>query len=131
MTQVTEFETRTHWHPNRLRSAVHELYSEPSVPDVKSLLGQETWASLRRNSPVVLPISDSITESREISHNDGFSAGMDRWNFVYGLLETPPSNGTVIDVEMPLDHWFWCGDPAVTLRICLKKRMSILNHFDG
>jgi hypothetical protein len=43
MTEVTEFETRTHWHPNRLRTVEDGLYSEPSVPDVKSLLGQETW----------------------------------------------------------------------------------------
>jgi hypothetical protein len=131
MTEVTEFKTRTHWHPNRLRTVEDGLYSEPSVPDVKSLLGQETWASLRRNSPGVLPISDSIIGSRQISRNDGLSAGMDRWDFVYGLLQTPASNDHVIEVEMPLDQWFWCGDPAVTLRICLKKRMSILNHFDG
>jgi hypothetical protein len=131
MTEVTEFETRTHWQPNRLRTVEDGLYSEPSVPEVKSLLGQETWASLRRNSPGVLPISDSIIGSRQISHNDGLSAGMDRWDFVYGLLQTPASNDHVTEVEMPLDQWFWCGDPAVTLRICLKKRMSILSHFDG
>jgi hypothetical protein len=131
MTEVTEFEARTHWHPNRRRTIEDGLYLEPSVPDVKSLLGQETWASLRRNSPEVLPISDSIVGSRQISQNDGLSAGMDRWNFVYGLLEMPASNRPVIEVEMPLDHWFWCGDPAVTLRICLKKRMSILSYFDG
>ncbi len=131
MTEVTEFETRTHWQPNRLRTVEDGLYSEPSVPDVKSLLGQETWASLRRNSLGVLPISDSIIGSQQISHNDGLSAGMDRWDFVYGLLQTPASNDHVTEVEMPLDQWFWCGDPAVTLRICLKKRMSILSHFDG
>jgi hypothetical protein len=58
-------------------------------------------------------------------------AAMDRWDLVYGLLETPSGNGDVVNVETPLDHWTWCGDPALSPRICLKKRMSILSHFGG
>src|SRR5688572_15785813 len=56
---------------------------------------------------------------------------MDRWGFFYGLPEKPTSKGQVINVETPSDDWSWCGDPAFTPRIRLKKRISILSHLAG
>jgi hypothetical protein len=131
MIQFTEFEARTDWRRNWLRSEKNGSYSEQTVVDVKSFVAHETWASLCTDGPAILPISDEIVETQQISSDDGLLAGVDRWGFVYGLLDRPTSTGHVINVETPSDHWSWCGDPKWTPRICLKKRMSILSHFDG
>jgi len=78
----------------------------------------------------MLAIPDEIIETQQIS-SDELLAGVDKWGFVYGVLETPTSQGRAISVKTPSDHWSWCADPKWTPRICLKKRMSILSHFDG
>jgi hypothetical protein len=131
MIGLTGFRTGRDWQRNRLRTQENGSYSEPRVPDLKSLLGTERWALLRRNRSGVLPSLHEIRETQQISPYDGLSAGMDKWGFVYGLLETPTGEGAVIHVETPSDHWSWCGDPGLTPRICLKKRISILSHFGG
>ena len=131
MTEVTEFEPTTHWHRNRLGNRENGSYFEQSVAHLKSFLVDERWASLGTDDPKIGQMPDEIMENQQSSSNDGLSANIDRWGFVYGVLETPTSRGRAISVEMPLDHWSWCGDPALGPRICLKKRMSILSHFDG
>ena len=128
MTEVTEFESRTHWDRNQLRTRNNGSYSEQSVANVESFLSRERWASLRTDDPGILPI---LEETQPIASNNRLLAAMDNWDLVYGLLETPTRKGHVVNVETPSDHWSWCGDPALTRRICLKKRMSILNHFGG
>jgi hypothetical protein len=131
MTEVTEFENRTHRQQNGLRPQESGWYSEKDVSGVKSFVAHERWGLLRTDCPTILPIPDEIVKTQQISSDKESSAGVDRWGFVYGLLERPTSKDHVINVEPPLDHWSWCGDPALTTRICLKKRMSILNHFGG
>ena len=131
MTEVTEFESTTHWQRKRLRTQENGRYSEEKMSDVKSFVAHEIWASVRTDSPGILAISDEITETQQISSDEGLLAGVNKWGFVYGVLETPTSKGRAISVETPSDHWSWCGDPKWTQRICLKKRMSILSHFDG
>lgn len=126
MTEVTEFESRTPWRRNRLWSQKNGSYPEEGMANVESFLNRETWASLRTDDPGIVPIQD---ETQPISADDGLLAGMDRWDLVYGLL--PIRKGHFIKVETPLDHWTWCGDPALSPRICLKKRISILSHFGG
>jgi hypothetical protein len=130
MIEITEFETRAHWRRNRLRSQENESYSEQSVSDVRPFLAHETWASLRSDVPDSNPPPNKIAETQQISP-DELLAGMDRWGSLYGLLEKPISKGHVINVETPSDDWSWCGDPAFTPRIRLKKRISILSHFSG
>jgi hypothetical protein len=128
MTEVTEFESTTHWDRNLLRTRQNGSYPEQSVANVESFLARERWASLRTDGPGILPIPE---ETQPISSHDRLSADMEKWGFVYGLQETPNCKGEVVNVETPSDHWSWCGDPASTPRICLKKRMSILSHFGG
>jgi hypothetical protein len=130
MIEVTEFEPKTHWRRNRLWTQDNGSYSEQSVADTKSFVTHETWASLRNDGPGIPPSPNEMRETGQVFPHDGLLAGTDRWGFVYGLSERPISIGNVINVETPLDHWFWCADPALTPRICLKKRMSILSHFD-
>ena len=126
MTEVTEFDSRTHWDGNRLRTRKNGSYPEQSVANVESFLAHHTWPSLRTDDPEVV-----APETQAISSDIGLLAAIDRWELMYGLLETPTRRCHVINVETPLDHWTWCGDPALSPRICLKKRMSILSHFDG
>jgi hypothetical protein len=128
MTEVTEFESRTHWDRNRLHTQKNGSYHKQSVANVESFLAHERWASLRTDGPGILPIPE---EAQPISFDNRLLAEMDRWDLVYGLQETPNRKGHVVNVETPSDHWSWCGDPALGLRICLKKRMSILSHFGG
>lgn len=128
MTEVTEFQPITYWRQNGLRPLEGGSYSEPRLPE-DSLLARAKWASLRRNTPGIRSNRAEIVQSQQISPISGLLADVDR--FVYGLLEMPANNRPAIDVEIPLDDWFWCGDPAMTPRVCLKKRMSILSHFDG
>jgi hypothetical protein len=131
MIEVTEFETGTHWRRNLLWTQENGSYSEESVSDVRSFLAHETWATLRSDVPESNPSPNEIGEAQQISSYDGLLPGMDRWGFLHGLPEKPTSKGEVIDVETPSDDWSWCGDPASTPRICLKKRISILSHFGG
>jgi hypothetical protein len=131
MTEVTEFESRAHRQQNRLRPQEIAWYSEENVSGVKSFVAHERWASLRTAGSGIFPIQNEIVKTEQISSDEGLLAGLDRWGFLYGLLDRPASNDQVINVEAPLDHWSWCGDPALPPRICLKKRMSILSHFDG
>lgn len=128
MTEVMELESRTHWDGNRLRTQKNGSYREQSVANIESFLAHQTWPSLRTDDPEKIEISD---ETRAISSDNRLMAAMDRWDLVYGLPETPTRKGDVVNVETPLDHWTWCGDPAFSPRICLKKRMSILSHFGG
>ena len=51
MIEVTEFETRTRWRPNRLWTQENGSYSEENVSDVRSFLAHETWASLGSDVP--------------------------------------------------------------------------------
>ena len=128
MTEVTEFESRAPWQWNRPRAQENGSYAEEIVAHVK---WHETWASFRADDSEMLPFPDETMEIPQILSHDGLSSGLDRWGFVCGLLETPTSKGHVIKVDVPSDHWSWCGDPAFAPRICLKKRLSILSHFDG
>jgi hypothetical protein len=128
MTEATEFESRTHWDGNRLRTEKNGSYREQSVANVESFLARQTWPSLLTDGPEKIATSH---QTQAISSDNRSLAAMDRWDLVYGLLETPSGNGDVVNVETPLDHWTWCGDPALSPRICLKKRMSILSHFGG
>jgi len=129
MTEVTELKPIIDWRRNGRRPLENGSYSEPTLPDRGSLLGRANRASLRRNTPGILPIPAEIVPSQQISPIGRLLADVDR--FVYGLLDAPANNGPATEVGMPSDDWFWCGDPAMTPRVCLKKRMSILNHFDG
>lgn len=131
MTEVIEFETTTHWRPTFLPTTENESYSEERDVGVKSLIGQEAWTSCRLNRPGKRPIADEIMEPRQISPDETLLAGVDMWGSVYGLLKKPTNRRHAITVETPLDRWSWCADPANTPRICLKKRMSILNAFGG
>jgi hypothetical protein len=131
MIEVTEFELGTHWRRNRLWTQENGSYSEESVSDVRSFLAHESWATLRSDVPESNPSANEIGEGQQISPYDGLLPGMDRWGFLYGLPEKPTSKGQVINVETPSDDWSWCGDPAFTPRIRLKKRISILSHFAG
>jgi hypothetical protein len=126
MTEVTEFESRTHWDRNLLRTRNNGSYGQESVANIESFLAHERWASLRTDGPGILPIPE---ETQPIFTHDRLSADMEKWGFVYGLQETPNRKGEVVNVATPSDHWSWCGDPALSPRVCLKKRMSILNHF--
>ena len=128
MTEVSEFESRTDWDRNRLRIRKNGLYPEQSVANVKSFLPYERWASLRTDGPGILPIPE---QTQSISSSNWLLSAMEKWDLVYGLRETPNRKGDVVNVETPSDHWSWCGDPALNPRICLKKRMSILNYFGG
>lgn len=128
MTEVTEFESRTHWDRNRLRTRNNGSYPEQSVANVECFMPHDSWASLGTDGPKILPIPK---EKQPISSNSRLLSAMDKWDLVYGFRETPNRNGGVVNVETPSDHWSWCGDPALAPRICLKKRMSILNHFGG
>jgi len=130
MIEVTEFETRTHCRPNRLWTQENRSYSEENVSDVRSFLAHETWASLGSDVPEIKPPLNEIGETQQISPYELLGV-MDRWGFLYGLPEKPTSKGEVIDVETPSDDWSWCGDPAFTPRIRLKKRISILSYFGG
>jgi hypothetical protein len=130
MTEVTEFEPTTHWHRNR-RGNRDGSYFEQSVAHIKSFLVGERWASLDRDNPGLREIPEDVTEIQQISSDERLLAGMGMWGSVYGVLEMPSSNGRAISVDMPSDGWYWCGDPTLGPRICLKKRMSILSHFDG
>ncbi|HEU4637464.1 MAG TPA: hypothetical protein VFS84_01325 [Candidatus Binatia bacterium] len=125
MIEVTEFETRTHWRRNRLWTQENGSYSEDNVSHVRSFLAHETWASSGSDVPL-----NEIWKTQQISPYE-LLGGMDRWGFFYGLPEKPTSKGQVINVETPSDDWSWCGDPAFPPRIRLKKRISILSHFDG
>ena len=130
MTEVTGFETRTHRRLNRLWTEENGSYAEENVSDVRSFLAHETWVSLGSDVPESnLPLNE-IRETQQISPYE-LLGGMDRWGFFYGLQEKPTSKGQVINVETPPDDWSWCGDPAFPPRIRLKKRLSILSHFDG
>lgn len=130
MIEVTEFETRTHWRRNRPWTQENGSYSEENVSHVRSFLAHETWASSGSDVPESnLPLNE-IGETQQISPYE-LLGGMDRWGFFYGLPEKPTSKGQVINVETPSDDWSWCGDPAFPPRIRLKKRISILSHFDG
>jgi hypothetical protein len=129
MTEVAEFQPITHRRRIGRWPVEGGSYSEPRLPEVDSLLGRARCASSRLNTPNILPIQDEIAQSQPISPVAGLLAEVDR--FVYGLLDAPANSGPAIEVEMPLDDWFWCGDPAMTPRICLKKRISILTRFDG
>jgi hypothetical protein len=131
MIEVTEFESGTHWRRNRLWTQENGSYSEESVSDVRSFRAHEKWATLRSDVPESNPSPNEIGEAQQISPYDGLLTGMDRWGFLYGLPEKPTSKGHVINVETPSDDWSWCGDPAFTPRIRLKKRISILSHFGG
>jgi hypothetical protein len=131
MTEVIEFEATTHWRPSFLPTKENESYSEERDAGVKSIIGQEAWASCRLNRPGIRPVADEIMEPRQISLDETLLAGVDMWGSVYALLETPTNRSHAISVETPLDHWFWCADPAISPRICLKKRMSILTAFAG
>ena len=131
MTEATEFESRADWQWNRVRTQENGSFAEEMLADVKFFVAHETWASLRADDPEMLAFPDETMEIPQIPSPDGLSSGLDRWGFVCGLLETPTSKGHVIKVEMPSDHWSWCGDPAFAPRICLKKRISILSHFGG
>ena len=128
MTEVIEFESRTHWDGNRLQTQKNESYREQSVANVESFLAHQTWPSLRADDPEKIAISD---QRQAISSENRLMAAMDKWDLVYGLRETPIREGDVVNVETPLDYWTWCGDPALSPRICLKKRMSILSRFGG
>jgi hypothetical protein len=127
MTEVAEFQPITDWRPNGLRALENGSYPEPRMPD--DTLRGRAWASLRRSTPAILPIPAEIVPLQQISPIGGLLADVDR--FVYGLLDVPVSNGPAIEIGMPLDDWFWCGDPAMMPRVCLKKRTSILSHFGG
>ena len=127
MTEVTEFESRTHWDRNRLRTRKNGSYPEQSVANAESFL-HERWSSLRTDGPKILLIPE---ETQPITSDNRLLAAIDRWDLVYGLQETPTRKEDDVNVETPSDHWSWCGDPALTPRICLKKRMAILNHFGG
>jgi len=129
MTELTEFQPITHWRRNRLRPVEGGSYSEPRLPTGDSLPGGAKWASVRRNTPDTLPNPAEIAQSQQISPATRSWGDVDR--FLYGLLDAPANNRPAINVETPLDDWFWCGDPAMKPRVCLKKRMSILSHFDG
>jgi hypothetical protein len=131
MTEFTEFESTTHWQRKPLRMQENGRYSEEKMSDVKSFVAHEIWASVRTDGPGMLAIPDEIIETQQISSGQGLLAGLDKWGFVYGVLNTPTSKGRAISVKTPSDHWSWCGDPKSTPRISLKKRMSILSHFDG
>jgi hypothetical protein len=131
MVEVTEFESGTHWRRNRLWTQENGSYSEESVSDVRSFRAHEKWATLRSDVPESNPSANEIGEAQQISPYDGLLPGMDRWGFLYGLPEKPISKGQVVNVETPSDDWSWCGDPAFTPRIRLKKRISILSHFGG
>lgn len=131
MVELTEFESGTHWRRNRLWIQENGSYSEESVSDVRSFLAHETWGTLRSDVPESNPSLNEIGEAQQISPYDGLLPGMDKWGFLYGLPEKPTSKGQVINVETPSDDWSWCGDPAFTPRIRLKKRISILSHFGG
>ena len=126
MIEATEFESGTHWEWNRLR-ARNGSYPQQSVVNVESFLPHDRWASLRTDGSGILPI---IEETPPISSNNEFLSSMDKWDLVYGL-HAANRRGDVVNVETPADRWSWCGDPAFSPRICLKKRMSILNHFGG
>lgn len=130
MIEVTKFETRTHWRRNRLWTQENGSYSEDNVSHVRSFLAHETWASSGSDVPESNPPLNEIGETQQISPYE-LLGGMDRWGFFYGLPEKPTSKGQVINVETPSDDWSWCGDPAFPPRIRLKKRISILSHFDG
>jgi hypothetical protein len=126
MTEVFEVESRTRWDRNWTQK--NGSYPKQSVANVESFPAHQTWPSLRTDYHEKIATSD---ETQAVSSDNRLLAAMDRWDLVYGLLETPSRNGDVVNVETPLDHWTWCGDPALSPRICLKKRMSILSHFDG
>ena len=127
MTEVIEFETTTHWQPSFLPTKENGGYSEEREADVKSFIGEEAWASCRLNRPGIRPLADDM-EPRQFSSEDTLLAGIDMWGSVYGL-ETLTNKSHAIIVETPLDLWSWCADPAVTPRVVLKKRMTILNIF--
>jgi hypothetical protein len=131
MVEVTEFESGTHCRRNRLWTQENGSYSEESVSDVRSFLAHETWATFRSDVPESNPSPNEIGEAQQISPCDGLLPGMDRWGFLYRLPEKPTSKSQVINVETPSDDWSWCGDPAFTPRIRLKKRIAILSHFGG
>jgi hypothetical protein len=131
MIEVTEFESGTHRRRNRLWTQENRSFSEESVSDVRSFLAPDMWATLRSDVPESNRSPNEIGEAQQISPYYGLLPGMDRWGFLYGLPEKPTSKCQVINVETPSDDWSWCGDPAFTPRIRLKKRISILSHFDG
>ena len=130
MIEVTKFETRTHWRRNRLWTQENGSYSEDNVSHVRSFLAHETSASSGSDVPESNPPLNEIGETQQISPYE-LLGGMDRWGFFYGLPEKPTSKSQVINVETPPDDWSWCGDPTFPPRIRLKKRISILSHFDG
>lgn len=131
MTEIIEFETTTDWQRPLLRAKEIGAGSEETESEIQPYLGQEAWTPCRGNRRQTFARADEIMGQRQTSRDDRLLDGMERWGSVYGLRQTPTYNGRAIYVEMPLDHWSWCANPAMTSRICLKKRMSILKVFDG
>ena len=130
MTHVSEFETTTDWRRSLLPSKEVEASPGQEESDIQPFFEEEAWAS-SLNHPGRFRFPVEIIESRQVSREDTSFADIARWGSVFGLVNTSTNQNHSIYVEMPLDNWSWCADPAVTPRICLKKRMSILNVFDG
>ena len=129
MPEATELETTTHWQRVLFRSKESRRDFKEKQSDVKPLMRQVPSASGRLTVPETLPFFDEIIEPRQTPRNERLLAGMKRWGSVYDPTETRTDKIHGTYVETPSDHWFCCADLAVTPRVSLKKRMSILNVF--
>lgn len=131
MTQVSEFETTNDWR-SLLQIKENGVSSAQADWNIIPVMEEAAWLSYHLNNPVTFPIPDETMEARQAFREDTSFAGIARWGSVFGLLDTPEtSNPAAVHVAMPSDDWSWCADPALTPVIRLKKRMAILNVFDG
>jgi hypothetical protein len=130
MTHVSELETTTGWQPSLLQIRENRPSFEQRELNGKRFMDEEAWA-LPLNPPEGFRFPHKIIEPPQASREDTSFADMTRWGSVFGLLDTPTTQNHAISIEMPSGDWSWCAHPAATPRICLKKRMSILNVFDG
>ncbi len=130
MTHVSEFETTTHW-----RSALQITENGASSDQtnwVRPVMEEEAGFSYQLNNPVAFRFRNATMEPRQVCREDTTFAGIARWASLFGLPDTPEApNPSANHVAMPSDDWSWCADPILAPRIRLKKRMAILNVFDG
>jgi hypothetical protein len=92
---------------------------------------EEAWRLCRLSDFETFRFPHGTMESLQTCRDDTLVAGMARWDCIFGLLDRHRTKSRSIQVDIPSQDWFWCAQPAMTSRICLKKRLSILSVFDS
>jgi len=130
MTEISGFETTADLQRGLFRKT-DRASSEGRQSDIRRFADEESWPLCRLDDFETFRFPHGTMESLQTCRDDTLLAGMARWDCLFGLLERHRTKSPSIQVDIPSEDWFWCAQPAITSRICLKKRLSILTVFDS